>query len=331
MSDYKTPSFIAFWWKPWMSYTLGMIGFLWATLGFFNGYFKLGLPRNVFNIHSEIFVIVIYGIPLIFIIRDKLQKIRMALLVFLLFTVWYVIPVYFPFNVNIFGVSPTNFPSFDAPGTWTNIALFILALFFGRRVKCGWMNTCVAIKETAGAPFRKFTKRGTNYFKFRHIKKFTCTFYILLFIMLFIPNSAFKSAFFYWFWTTVIMLYFGTLFLSPIFGSRIWCRWICPFFFGWANVIGFFRVTLDKEKCINCGLCENNCDFGLPLRKLAEKNEKIRTTECMGCGRCKSICPVNAINYIDVRDAIMKLISEKKASSCITSNNLNSNEENGEI
>lgn len=307
-SDYKVPSLVKSWWRPWMGYTIGIIGFLWATLGFFNVYFHLGLPVNIFNQYSEIFVIALYGIPLIFIINDPYQKARMAVLVTLLVTLWYIIPVYFPFNVNIFGSRATTFPSFDVPGSWTNIGLFVLALLFGRRVKCGWMNTCVAIKETAGASFRRFTKRGVDYYKYKNLKWIIAPFYILYFLLLFFPDSPWRSAYFYWFWTITVCIYFGTLFFSPLFGPRFWCRWVCPFLVGWANVLGFFRVHLERDKCNDCGLCEKQCDFGLPLRELAKKNEKIRTTECMGCGRCRSVCPQKAISYIDVRDFIKEII-----------------------
>ncbi len=304
VSDYNVPTLIKPWWRPWMGYTLGIIGFLWAAIGFFNYYFKLGLPPSLFNQYSEIFIIAIYGVPMIFIINDPYQKKRMAVMITLLVMIWYIIPEYFPFKVDAYGTSMSRFPSFEVPGTWTNIALFALALLFGRRVKCGWMNTCVALKETAGASFRKFTKRGVKSYKFKNFKWIIASFYIFYFAVIFFPDSNFKSAYIYWFWTVVILLYFGTLFLAPLFGPRFWCRWVCPFLLGWANVLGFFRVHLNRDKCDDCGLCETQCDFGLPLRELAKKNERIKTTECMGCGRCRSVCPQGAISYIDVRDFV---------------------------
>ena len=73
---------------------------------------------------------------------------------------------------------------------------------------------------------------------------------------------------------------------------------------GWANVIGFFRIAVDKNKCNRCGICEKRCDFGLPIIALSDSNPIIRTTECMGCGRCRSACPQKAISYIDVRNTL---------------------------
>ena len=298
-----------------MGYTLAMIGFLWATVGFFNMMFGWGLPRLVFNQHSEVFVIVIYGVPTIFLIKDRYQKIRLTVLVSLVFTFWYAVPMLWHFHVDLFGSNrpwKAGFPSWDVPGTWTNLGLFIVALLFGRRVKCGWMNTCVAIKETAGAPFRKLTRRGMTYHRLSRIKLFTGAIYLSYFVVLFMPDSAFTRAYFYWFWTIMIVVYFGSLFLSPLLGNRVWCRWLCPILFGWANLIGFYRLRVDRERCTECGACEQVCDFGLPIRALSKKNPMIRTTECMGCGRCRTACSKDAISYYDVRDFVRERVLKKE-------------------
>jgi len=311
MPDYITPSWVRPWWRPWMGYILAMIGFLWATAGFFNFYFKLGLPELIFNRFSEIFVIAIYGVPVIIISREKYQRFRLTLMVSLLVTFWYIIPVYFPFNVNLFGLYRTDFPSLDMPGSLTNILLLILGLLFGRRVKCGWMNTCVAIKETAGAPFRRFTAREPKFFNRSKIKIITSIPFLICFILIFTPAGEYKSIYLYWFWTVVIVIYFGALFLSPIFGPRVWCRWMCPLLFGWVNVLGFFRLRVDKNKCTECGACEKRCDMGVPIVLMSKKNPSIKTTECIGCGRCRDECKNDAIRFYDVRDFIKEKLLKK--------------------
>ncbi len=257
----------------------------------------------------------IYGVPPIFLIKDRYQKKRLTVLVTLVFTVWYVIPTLWPFRVDAFGTNRpwyANFPSWDVPGTRTNLALFGGALLFGRRIKCGWMNTCVGIKETAGAPFRKFTVCGMPAFNLRRNKLLTGAIYLAYFVMLFLPPSDFTRGHFYWFWTGMIIVYFGALFLSPLFGARFWCRWLCPIMFGWANVLGFFRLRVDQDRCNKCGACEKVCDFGLPIRELAARNPMIRTTECMGCGRCRSVCARKAISYYDVRDFVRERVLRKE-------------------
>lgn len=56
---------------------------------------------------------------------------------------------------------------------------------------------------------------------------------------------------------------------------------------------GFGKAAIDQEKCIRCGLCEENCNFG------AIKEFSIGEFECEGCGVCVEICPVQAITMID--------------------------------
>jgi MinD superfamily P-loop ATPase len=56
---------------------------------------------------------------------------------------------------------------------------------------------------------------------------------------------------------------------------------------------GFGKAVIDQEKCIRCGLCEENCNFG------AIKDFSIGEFECEGCGVCVEICPVQAITMID--------------------------------
>ena len=56
---------------------------------------------------------------------------------------------------------------------------------------------------------------------------------------------------------------------------------------------GFGKAVIDQEKCIRCGLCEENCNFG------AIKDFSIGEFECEGCGVCVEICPVQAITMQD--------------------------------
>ncbi|WP_432400422.1 nitroreductase family protein [Wukongibacter sp. M2B1] len=51
-------------------------------------------------------------------------------------------------------------------------------------------------------------------------------------------------------------------------------------------------VLVDKEKCIGCGLCSNDC----PSKVITLENKKasITQSECLRCGHCVAICPVSA-------------------------------------
>ena len=48
---------------------------------------------------------------------------------------------------------------------------------------------------------------------------------------------------------------------------------------------------IDIDKCINCGLCVQNCATNaITLQPL-----RVDPTKCVGCGKCIAVCPVNAL------------------------------------
>ena len=51
------------------------------------------------------------------------------------------------------------------------------------------------------------------------------------------------------------------------------------------------KITVDKEKCIKCGLCARLC----PVNNIVMKRLPIWHDSCEVCMRCLSFCPVNAI------------------------------------
>ena len=58
--------------------------------------------------------------------------------------------------------------------------------------------------------------------------------------------------------------------------------------------IGLKKATIDKTKCIKCGLCEIHCKFSAISKEIILSQSK-----CEGCGVCEYICPVDAISMED--------------------------------
>ncbi len=78
--------------------------------------------------------------------------------------------------------------------------------------------------------------------------------------------------------------------VASIFIFRVFCRFICPLgaIYGLFSKIALIGVRLDKQECIECGLCISHCKMDI---------KRVGDHECIHCGECISVCPTNAISY----------------------------------
>lgn len=98
-------------------------------------------------------------------------------------------------------------------------------------------------------------------------------------------------------WAAVGLLFSWKVFvlvavvLASIVIFRPFCKYLCPLgsFYALFNRFSFFRYTIDRSKCTDCGICSNICPMNV---------EPVKTpnhTECIRCGLCRNKCPQNAI------------------------------------
>jgi len=69
---------------------------------------------------------------------------------------------------------------------------------------------------------------------------------------------------------------------------------------------GLKIAAINEETCIKCKKCYENCKFSA-----IDEEINIIKESCEGCGVCKYVCPVNAIEMID-RDSGFSYISETR-------------------
>ena len=77
--------------------------------------------------------------------------------------------------------------------------------------------------------------------------------------------------------------------LSMLF-ENFWCRYLCPYggLLGLFSTISPYKITRDKQSCIQCGKCTASC----PNRILVEQAGRVWSPECTGCLTCVQECPV---------------------------------------
>jgi MinD superfamily P-loop ATPase len=57
--------------------------------------------------------------------------------------------------------------------------------------------------------------------------------------------------------------------------------------------IGSKMAVIDKAKCVKCGLCQKNCNFGA-----INSDFEVDAIACEGCDLCRITCPVGAVSLI---------------------------------
>jgi ferredoxin len=82
-------------------------------------------------------------------------------------------------------------------------------------------------------------------------------------------------------------------------GGRTYCNTVCPMgsILGLLSRFSIFRLTLDAEKCKQCGMCERNCKASC----IDVKSLTIDKSRCVACFKCMEKCRFGAMKYAPVK------------------------------
>ena len=77
--------------------------------------------------------------------------------------------------------------------------------------------------------------------------------------------------------------------------GRTYCNNICPVgtFLSFFSRFSWFKMRIDEEKCVQCGLCTKNCKASC----IDGKSGFVDYSRCVTCGNCMAVCPKGAIEY----------------------------------
>lgn len=92
-------------------------------------------------------------------------------------------------------------------------------------------------------------------------------------------------------------LYYGVGILLAFLlkDNRAFCKYICPVtvFLKPLSYFSLLRIRCDKEKCVGCGKCRKVCPMNVDMTDNSRKREN--GTECILCMECVKNCPKNAL------------------------------------
>lgn len=91
-------------------------------------------------------------------------------------------------------------------------------------------------------------------------------------------------------WKNVVL---GVIIILSIIIYRPFCKYICPLgaIYSIFNTSSVFKYYVNANRCTKCSACAKICKMGCnPVKKSND-------LECIRCGKCKNMCPVDAIEY----------------------------------
>jgi polyferredoxin len=79
--------------------------------------------------------------------------------------------------------------------------------------------------------------------------------------------------------------------------KRAFCKLVCPvgLVMKPQTSISIIKIKPKQTDCIECGACNKICPMDIDVMSFIKERKPIRHTECILCSECRIVCPVNAI------------------------------------
>jgi ferredoxin len=164
------------------------------------------------------------------------------------------------------------------------LAIPVVMFPFGSALAINLLDPYSIYGRIAGNLFRPLIVFANNItaFVFEKMKVYTCfsTYNINAFVLVpFLITVAFFVLIVYMSWKK----------------GRLYCNTVCPVgtLLGYLSKISLFKIVINKEDCLSCGVCAKECKASC----IDSKNKSVDTTRCVACFDCVTSCPTDGITF----------------------------------
>lgn len=64
-----------------------------------------------------------------------------------------------------------------------------------------------------------------------------------------------------------------------------------------AEVLGLAQIVTDPSRCVQCGICNQNCPVGIDIRRHSWLGQPVQDSHCISCGQCVAVCPRRGLRF----------------------------------
>ncbi len=114
---------------------------------------------------------------------------------------------------------------------------------------------------------------------------------------LFLAGAGKMEQIMFWAFIAGNLLYYaaGIILAFAFRDNRAFCKYICPItvFLKPMSYFSLMRIKCDKDKCVGCGKCKRVCPMDVDITDNSRK--RANGTECILCMECVKNCPKDAL------------------------------------
>lgn len=63
------------------------------------------------------------------------------------------------------------------------------------------------------------------------------------------------------------------------------------------RLLGRGLVVAEPGRCVQCGICSQNCPSGIDVRAVAREGQAVIDRRCLLCGSCVTRCPRGTLSF----------------------------------